>query len=257
MKKNKQILMPLPSSDFDPTEAAVIWRVLKESGISVTFTTPDARPSAADKRMITGEGLGVWSSFLKADSNGLMAYFKMIQSREFATPLAWDKLNPNDYDGLVLPGGHAPGMKPYLESRVLGELVSEFFSLGKVVGAICHGTVLAARSRRFDGKSVLYGRRTTALLATQELAAWALTCLWLKNYYRTYPETVQHEVIRSLEKSTDFQPGPLPLRRDSPTDLQYGFVVQDHHYISARWPGDAHRFAHAIAEQLMSSTVKS
>ncbi|MEI8026480.1 MAG: hypothetical protein WCI18_09035 [Pseudomonadota bacterium] len=94
------------------------------------------------------------------------------------------------------------------------------------------------------------------MLATQELAAWALTCLWLKDYYRTYPETVESEVVRSLEKPTDFVRGPLPLRRDSPSNLRAGFVLIDHHYISARWPGDAHKFGNAFADQLMPLTAK-
>lgn len=146
-------------------------------------------------------------------------------------------------------------MKTYLESLILQKVVGQFFASDKLVGAICHGTVLASRSRRFDGKSVLYGRKTTGLLATQELAAWALTCLWLNNYYRTYPETVESEVVRSLEKPTDFVRGPAPLTRDSPSNLRVGFVLIDHHYISARWPGDAHKFGNALADQLMPLTA--
>ena len=49
--------MPLPRRDFDPTEAAIPWRVLTELGHRVSFATPDARTARADDIMITGRGL--------------------------------------------------------------------------------------------------------------------------------------------------------------------------------------------------------
>ena len=76
-----------------------------------------------------------------------------------------------------------------------------------------------------------------------ELSAWTLTRLWLKNYYRTYPVTVEAEVSAALANTKDFIKGPISLTRDSPDNLAAGFTVQDGNYLSARWPGDAHRFA--------------
>ncbi len=55
-----KVLIPIPSRDFDPTEAAVSWSVLKKLGHSVAFATPDGRPGRADDMMLTGEGLDVW-----------------------------------------------------------------------------------------------------------------------------------------------------------------------------------------------------
>ena len=133
-------------------------------------------------------------------------------------------------------------MKPYLESNILQSVVTEFFAAEKSVGAICHGVVLVARSL-VGSKSVLYGRRTTALLASQELTAWALTRFWLGQYYRTYPQTVEAEVRSVLKNENDFLKGPSPLFRDEINKLDRGFVVHDGNYISARWPGDAHKFA--------------
>jgi protease I len=97
---------------------------------------------------------------------------------------------------------------------------------------------------------VLHGRRTTALLRTQELSAWAMTALWLGRYYRTSPQTVEAEVRAALARPEDFVSGPLPLQRDSLGDVGPGFTVRDDHYLSARWPGDAHRFALELVEGL-------
>ncbi|MGB1276773.1 MAG: type 1 glutamine amidotransferase domain-containing protein, partial [Nannocystaceae bacterium] len=49
------ILLPLPARDFDPTEAAVAWRLLVDAGHDIVFATPAGRPAKADPRMLTGK----------------------------------------------------------------------------------------------------------------------------------------------------------------------------------------------------------
>jgi protease I len=241
-----RVLMPLPSRGFDPSETGIPWRVLSDLGHHVVFATPDGEPGVADSRMVTGEGLGLLAPLLRADRNGRSAYDAMIASPEFRTPLRYEAIADNPFDALLLPGGHAKGMKPYLESTLLQQTVTAFFVRNKPVGAICHGVVLAARSKAASGKSVLHGRKTTALLRSQELLAWTLTRLYLADYYRTYPMTVEEEVKAVLARPEDFQQGPLSILRDTP-DRPNGFAVIDGNYVSARWPGDAFGFSRALA----------
>ena len=236
------VLVPIPATDFDPTETAVPWQILAALGHHAVFATPDGAPGRADPRMLTGQGLGLLAPLLMADANGQQAYEAMERSDAFRQPLRHQDIRSSDFDALLLPGGHASGMRPYLESVLLQARVAEFFAQGKPVGAICHGVVLAARSQGSAGRSVLWGKTTTALLQLQEMAAWAATCTWLGRYYRTYSESVQSEVRRALAQSSDFRKGPPPLKRDGPGNLQPGFTLLDGHYLSARWPGDAHRF---------------
>jgi protease I len=247
---SKKILIPIPRKDFDPTEVAVPWKILSNHGHQIIFATPNGESALCDLVMLTGQGLGILAPILQADANGRAAYHEMIQSEAFKKPVNWEDLRVENYDGLILPGGHDKGMREYLESQVLQKLVVEFFEQKKPVGAICHGVVLAARSQSKDGKSILFGRKTTALLAQQELLAWGLTCLWMKDYYRTYPMTVESEVRACLATNGDFISGPAPLFRDSPENIKSGFVVIDGNYISARWPGDAHAFGHRFLELL-------
>ncbi len=49
--------------------------------------------------------------------------------------------NPDDYDGLILPGGTVNPDKLRLDQDAIA-FVQEFFKSGKPVGAICHGPVL-------------------------------------------------------------------------------------------------------------------
>jgi protease I len=247
------VLVPIPSRDFDPTEVAVPWKVLEALGHTMQFATPDGRPGQADERMVTGQGLGIWKAALRADANARQAYAEMVASREFMRPGCYSDFRVGDFDGLILPGGHAPGMKPYLQSSVLQALVVAAFEQGRPVGAICHGVVLAARSRSANGRSVLYGRKTTALTRVLELTAWVLTAPWLGNYYRTYATTVQREVSVVLASPADFFTGPIAITRDAPSRLDAGFTVLDGSYLSARWPGDAHRFANDFGNLLRSA----
>lgn len=244
------ILIPTPREGFDPTEVAVPWKTLTEAGHTVVFTTPDGKPGQADPIMLTGEGLGLLKGLLANDGNGVQAYQEMTRSFEYQNPIAWNELAFDDYDALVLGGGHAKEVREYLESSTLQDLVSSFFAQDKPVAAICHGVLLTARSKRADGKSVLYDRRTTSLLNTQELLAWKMTKLWMGTYYRTYDVTVEDEVKGLLRSDSQFEYGPFPLLRDSPENFAPGFVVRDGNYLSARWPGDAHLFAATFADML-------
>jgi putative intracellular protease/amidase len=244
------LLMPLPDSDFDPTESGVPWCTMRDHGHNVVFATPTGRTALADPKMVTGEGLGILSPLLKADANGRSAYLKMEQSDAFRRPISYGEIRAVDFDALLLTGGHAPGMRVYLGSGVLQSAVGDFFVQEKPVGAICHGVLLAARSSLHSGKSVLYGKKTTALTKQMELIAWRLTRLYLGDYYRTYPMTVEDEVRSVLARPEDFISGPLPVRRDSAARLGVGFTVRDGDYLSARWPGDAHRFASEFATMI-------
>jgi protease I len=253
----KRVLVPLPRHDFDPTEVAVPWKALVSQGIEVVFATPDGQKPSCDARMLTGDGLGPWRPVLRADARGRAAYAALSRAEAFSRPMAWAHIDASRFDALLLPGGHDKGMIEYLESDLLQRHVATFFAENKPVGAICHGVVLAARSKAASGKSVLFGRKTTALLASQELLAWGLTCLWLADYYRTYRVTVEAEVRACLASADDFVSGPMPLFRDSPTTPARGFVVRDGPYLSARWPGDAHAFAASFAASLGHTTASA
>jgi hypothetical protein len=210
---------------------------------------------------------------LRAHRDARDAYAALEQDPAFLAPMRWDEVDVAAFDGLLLPGGHrARGMREYLESDILQRRVAGFFEAGKPVGAICHGVLLAARSCFADGRSVLYGRRTTALTWSLEHSAWSLarmTRFWDPTYYRTYMETggeprgymsVQQEVTRALERPADFldvaSDAPHARRkrnglaRDSIDDDTPAFVVRDSNYVSARWPGDVHTFARMLARLL-------
>jgi len=248
----KRIIIPLPSYGFDPTEVAIPWKLMVQAGHLPVFATPRGETAEADRLMLTGDRLGILKPLLRARLDAVDAYGELLEDPAFQSPIPYSAIQSADFDGILLAGGHDKGVIEYLESAELQLVIGQFFLDQKPVGAICHGVVLAARSLNPDtGVSVLRGYKTTALLKQQELFAYGLTRLWLKDYYLTYPGlAVQDEVSAVLACKEDFMEGPAPLLRDDMAHLQRGYAVSDRHYVSARWPGDAYSFSRAFMEIL-------
>jgi hypothetical protein len=55
-----RILLPIPQHDFDPSEVAVSWQILRAAGHEVVFATPDGSRGDADPLMLSGVGLDPW-----------------------------------------------------------------------------------------------------------------------------------------------------------------------------------------------------
>jgi putative intracellular protease/amidase len=287
--KGARVLVPIPNRDFDPSEVAVPWQVLKGAGHEVIFATPDGEPGQADELMVTGRGLDPWGFIpgldrlkvvglvLRANRPAREAYAKLALDPAFQRPRRYDDLRVGDYDALVLPGGHrARGMHAYLESPVLRSFVADFFDSGKPVGAICHGVLLAANSvSKKTGRSVLYGKKTTSLTWGLERAGWSvgrIARFWDPHYYRTYLEapgapagdrSVEADVKRVLASPGDYLDVPADdphramktsgRKRDTADDPTPSFVVRDGNYVSARWPGDVHAFAGTLAQVIAAA----
>jgi putative intracellular protease/amidase len=242
-----KVLVPLPDVDFDTTEVAVPWRLLTEAGHEVVFATErgGSAPSC-DRRLLDGVIFGK----LGAYPEPIAMYEDMCRTQAFTSPLTWRDLDVGTYDGLLLAGGHAPGMRQYLGSVELQAFIAEFWATGKPVGAICHGVLVLARSKDADGVSVLVRRRTTCLPKYMERGGYLLTAWRLGRYYRTYPLYVEDEVVANLASPDQFQRGPRETKRGTRTDHRHAFVVEDGNYVSARWPGDSYLFAERFIEKL-------
>jgi len=241
-------LIPLPDHDFDVTEVAVPWRLLTRAGHVVRFATERGTTPAADARLLDGVLFGQ----LGAAAEPKSFYAQMRDDEAFRSPQVWADVRPDAFDGLILAGGHAPGMRQYLGSESLRTKVAEYWGLGRPVGAICHGVLILARTRDpGTGRSLLYGRRTTCLPKYMERAAFFATAWRLGRYYRTYPEYVEDEVRAAMRDPADFVRGPRVLsKRGTESDDGPAVCVEDGNYVSARWPGDAYLFARRFAARL-------
>ena len=236
-----KLLMPVPDTGFDTTEVAVPWRLLTDLGHEVSFATENGGVAPqCDPRLLTGVLFGKLGAYPEPRS----FYGQLTAAAGFRAPVSWRTLDPAAFDGLLLPGGHARGMRQYLGSAELREKVAQFWALGRPVGAICHGVLVLARTRDpATGHSVLFDTQTTCLPKYLERGGYFATAWRLGRYYRTYPAYVQDEVTAALRTRWQFHRGPLATARGTAADDRAAFVIQDGRYLSARWPGDAYLFA--------------
>ena len=247
-----RVIIPLPDRDFDTTEVAVPWKLLTKAGHEVVFATENGAAAACDPLLLSGVLFGQ----LGAEEEPKRFYAELAATEAFQRPLPWRSLNAADFALLVLPGGHAPGMRQYLASAELQAFVSAFWATGKPVGAICHGVLVLARTADArTGKSVLAGVRTTCLPKYMERTAYLLTAWKLGRYYRTYPAYVEDEV-REAAGEGNFVRGPRTLTaKGTEADDRSAFVVEDGRYVSARWPGDAYLFAKKLVDRLAAAAT--
>ncbi len=245
-----QILLPLPTRDFDVTEVAVPWHVLTRAGHDVVFATEDGGEAKCDPLLLSGVIFGQ----LGAQAEPKRLYAQMQQARWFRAPRRWPDLRAEDFDAVLLPGGHAQGMRQYLESASLRHIVAETMRLDRPVAAICHGVIVLARTQLdASGKSALCGRRVTCLPKYMERLAYWMTAWKHGRYYRTYPAYVEAEVRAAVADTGRFDRGPIHLlTRGSDADDRAAFVVEDGNLLTARWPGDAWLLAKLLLRKLQS-----
>ena len=109
---NGRTIAILATDGFEQSELTEPRRALKEAGASVHVVSP--KPDS-----IRGWDETDWGDEVPVD-------VALVDAR------------PEDYDGLVLPGGQINPDKLRLEPQAV-DFVRAFFAAGKPVGAICHG----------------------------------------------------------------------------------------------------------------------
>jgi putative intracellular protease/amidase len=233
-----KVLMPLPDHDFDPTEAAIPWKLCTSHGMQVVISTEHGYIPQTDLNRLNGPLPGL----ISAGANVKSAYKDMTQDPLFQNPIPYAEIEPNQFDALLLPGGDAPRMRQYLDSELLRSKVLGFWQQGKLIGAICHGMLVIARTiDPQTGRSVLYGHKVTAIPSSLDKLAYRLDHWLTKHGYIMYDQCVSDEVRSCLARPEDFSRGP---------GLLAPFAVTDGNLVTARWYMDAELFTKRFIDQL-------
>ncbi len=239
---NPVILMPLPDHDFDPTEASIPWKACHDQGWDITISTEHGHVPQTDLNRLKGPFPGLISASAKVQA----AYELMSRDTSFQHPIAYADIEPDQFDAILLPGGDAPRMRQYLDNIALQGKVLEFFQHAKLIGAICHGTLVLARTiDPQTGHSVLYGHRLTALPKSFDQFGYRIDRLFIKHGYIMYSKCVADEVRACLEHPGDFVAGP---------GLFAPYVFSDGNLITSRWYMDAEVFAARFVDELQHRT---
>jgi protease I len=131
----KRILMIV--GDFvEDYEAMVPLQILQMEGYHVDVACPDKR---AGEHVVTAIH----------DFEGHQTYSEK-RGHNFAINIDWDDVEPQSYEGLVIPGGRAPEYLQ-LNDRVL-EITRHFFQANKPVAATCHGPFILCAADVINGR---------------------------------------------------------------------------------------------------------
>ncbi|HEY9793339.1 MAG TPA: DJ-1/PfpI family protein [Candidatus Obscuribacterales bacterium] len=122
---SKQILM-IVGDYVEDYEAMVPFQMLQMVGYSVHTVCPGKKPGDTVATAVH-------------DFEGEQTYSEK-RGHNFKINADFDKVSPDRYDGLVLPGGRAPEYLR-LNDRVI-EIIKDFFSAKKPCAAICHAAQL-------------------------------------------------------------------------------------------------------------------
>ena len=143
-------------------------------------------------------------------------------------------VNPDEFDALVLPGGHAP-MFDLAQDETLAHLVSSIYEKGGVVAGICHGPVGLLNAKLSDGQYLVKGKHLTGF-SNEEEEDMGLT--------KEMPFLLEDHIQER---------GAVYEKADKP----YGEkVVVDGRVITGQNPASAPKFGQAILEALRESRRK-
>ena len=159
--KGKRIAV-LVEADFEDSELMEPLTVMKEAGAEVSVVGSGSQESYLGKK---------GTVTIKADTTA-------------------DKVNADDFDAVIIPGGYAPDKMRLHQPMV--DLVRKAHDSGKVIAAICHGPQLLISA------DVVRGRRVTS---------WASVAVDLRN---SGADWVDEAMVQDGNLITSRKPADLP-----------------------------------------------
>lgn len=98
---------------------------------------------------------------------GLRAYLEETKD-VLASPARLEDIDPDDYDAVLVPGGHGPMQDLAVNPDVGRVLAAMLHDPSKVVASLCHGPASFMAAGNPDGSWLFKGRRLTAFTDDEE-----------------------------------------------------------------------------------------
>ncbi|MFX0113453.1 MAG: DJ-1/PfpI family protein [Candidatus Hodarchaeota archaeon] len=134
----KKLLM-LVGDYVEDYEAMVPLQIMSMVGHAVHTVCPDKKAGESVKTAIH-------------DFEGDQTYSEK-RGHNFVLNKTFEEVKPEDYDGLIIPGGRAPEYLRLNEDVI--RIVKHFADKSKPIAAICHGTQLLAAADVLKGKQAM------------------------------------------------------------------------------------------------------
>lgn len=142
-------------------EVAHPWEVFTEAGYTVEFASPAGGFAPMDPK-----------SFDLSDPINKKFWHDLEAVQGVVSTQALGELDPNDYAAIFFAGGHGT-MWDFPEAESVRDAISQHYSSGGVVGAVCHGPA-ALVGVEIDGVPLVRGK-TVAGFTNEEEEAVQLT----------------------------------------------------------------------------------
>jgi len=97
-------------------------------------------PPAADPLLLTGVLFGQ----LGAEPEPKDFYRRLSSDAAYRRPVAWADLRPDEFDGLILPGGESTTQLQFLQEEGLYDAIKKFAAEDKAIFGTCAGAILLA-----------------------------------------------------------------------------------------------------------------
>jgi putative intracellular protease/amidase len=140
---------------------AIPYYIFKDAGAIITFASPLGGPLPLDPK----------SESIIASNSTIRRFQKdreVISDLSHSIPL--DTLKAEDFDMVLLPGGHGP-MWDFPDNDSLGQLLADFNRQNKPVGLISHGVSALVSLKNELGEPFVKGRHLTAYSNSEEQVA--------------------------------------------------------------------------------------
>lgn len=143
-------------------EFVVIHQRFVEAGANVDVATPDGRKPTADPHSLDPDGVAGPAALEHAE------YLESI-SETLDSPLNLSEVDIDDYDAVVVPGGHGPVVDLYKDPSMGRLLTAADEKDGKIIGVVCHGQAALLSANGSNGDWRFAGRRLTAFSDEEEV----------------------------------------------------------------------------------------
>lgn len=142
-------------------EFVAIDEAFAKAGFQVDLASPGGGAPTIDKRSLDPKVVG------EALAERMRAYLDHNSGR-LRQPLALADVVANDYDAVVVPGGHGP-VEDLHKDPQMGRVLVEADRAAKVVAAVCHGPAALLAARDEAGRWPFAGRKMTAFSDEEEI----------------------------------------------------------------------------------------
>jgi putative intracellular protease/amidase len=213
---------------FWAEEFVVPHRILTEAGVNLTIATPGGKVPVADEGSLS-VGANGGDATKVAD---LCSYLEKVRG-VLESPARLEDVDPADFDGVLIPGGHGPMQDLAVNPDLAGVLATMLPDPAKVVASLCHGPASFLAAGDPDGSWLFKGRRLTSFTDEEEQqTGLAANAPWLLE-----------ERLRGA--GAQFESGPA-----------WGpFVVVDGNLVTGQNPASGEKAAEAMLKELAARAV--